>query len=91
VRTAILPARTFTLAEDYHQKYYLKRLSKVTSELRAYYPDERAFTDSTAVMRANAWAGGGLERTVLESDADRLGLSPAAREALRAHAGPTCR
>jgi peptide-methionine (S)-S-oxide reductase len=91
VRTEILPLGTFTLAEDYHQKYYLKRLVKPVAELRALFPSERAFTDSTAVMRANALAGGEVEKAVLERDLERLGLSRAAREELAGRAGPLCR
>ena len=52
VRTELREAETFYRAEDYHQKYYLRR-SPDFEELRARFDDERAFIDSTEAARAN--------------------------------------
>ena len=79
VFTAIEPAGSFTQAEDYHQKYELRHLAPVWKEFLAMYPTTDALLHSTAVARANAWAGGALP-ALPEAD---LGLSPAATEVLR--------
>lgn len=75
VRTEIAPLQTFWIAEDYHQKYRLRHEPELLDELRAYYPDERDFVDSTAAARINGYldgfgAGGQLDRELGE-----LGLS----------------
>lgn len=55
--TAIEPFREFHRAEDYHQKYYLTHDKLLDAELRRMFPSQRAFEDSTLVMRLNALAG----------------------------------
>lgn len=83
IATPILPATKFTLAEDYHQKYYLKQSRDLAGELRRYYPDEKDFTNSTAVMRANAYVGGHGGLKQLEAELAGLGLSEAGGGRLR--------
>ena len=51
----------FTWAEDYHQKYYLRRNKTVALELKGRFPTIEEFVDSTATARANAILGGFLE------------------------------
>ena len=58
VQTELLPATAFWRAEDYHQKYRLRRHPSWTAALEAVYPDPRDFTDSTAAARLNGLAGG---------------------------------
>lgn len=86
VETAILPLDTFWRAEDYHQKYYLRRYRDVASALRRLFPDEASFIDSKAAMRANAFIGQDASADIVQSDIERLGLDPKMTEALRAHA-----
>ncbi len=81
--TAIEPAGVFTRAEDYHQKYLLRRESDLWAELERIYPDPIAFTDSTAVARVNGYLGGYGTISALERDFPRLGLSDGARRLLR--------
>jgi len=83
IATPILPATKFTLAEDYHQKYYLKQSRDLAGEFRRYYPDEKDFTNSTAVMRANAYVGGHGGLKQLEAELARLGLSETGAARLR--------
>ncbi len=83
VLTAILSADKFYLAEDYHQKYLLKRKKKLYAELARYYPDERDFINSTAVARACGYVDGNGTAESLEADIDSLGLSDEAKEILR--------
>ena len=56
--TLILPYTGFTRAEDYHQKYYLRNTAALMDQYKDRFPDENAFTDSTAVARVNGYIGG---------------------------------
>lgn len=77
VRSELQPYRTFTWAEDYHQKYYLRRNKTVALELKERFPDYRDFVNSTAVARANACLGGFWQPT--PADLEELGFSEQAR------------
>lgn len=84
VHTKIVPLRTFTLAENYHQKYLLKQQSQLTAELTRIYPLKQDFIDSTAAARLNGYVGGNGSPDQLAREIDRLGLSPGGRQALEA-------
>jgi peptide-methionine (S)-S-oxide reductase len=82
VATALEPLRSFTPAEDYHQKYYLRGVRAVAAAYHRVYPDERDFAASTAVARVNGYLGGhGGPARLAEEIAD-LGLAGEARAAL---------
>jgi peptide-methionine (S)-S-oxide reductase len=85
VATPIVPDARFYLAEDYHQKYYLRHDKLLMAELAAYTP--AAFVDSTAAARLNGYAAGQGSRTQLEAELDVLQLSPAAIAHLRGKLG----
>jgi peptide-methionine (S)-S-oxide reductase len=74
----LLPLATFHRAEDYHQKYYLRRYTDLMREFSAY--SEREFEDSTVAMWLNACVGGYLKREALEAELERLGLPEAERQ-----------
>jgi peptide methionine sulfoxide reductase MsrA len=61
VHTEVQDYTDFTLAEDYHQKYYLRRNKTVALELKGRFPTLEEFTNATATMVANAILGGFLE------------------------------
>jgi peptide-methionine (S)-S-oxide reductase len=82
VETQILPAGTFYLAEDYHQKYSLRRREVFYQELEAIYPKVEDLIASTAAARLNGYLGGYGTRAQLERELDSLGLSLTAREQL---------
>jgi methionine-S-sulfoxide reductase len=82
VRTQILPLRSFTLAEDYHQKYLLNRQSELARELIRIYPIRSDFINSTAVARLNGYVGGYGQLDQLNQELPLLGLSPTGRELL---------
>ena len=81
-RTPILPVGTFTVAEDYHQKYELRNDDPLEREFRAMYPSEADFMNSTAAMRVNAILAG--HGKGLRDEIARYGLSDAARRRLEA-------
>jgi hypothetical protein len=74
----------FWLAEDYHQKYYLRNSHQIMGEFRAMYPRDHEFVESPAAMRANAHVYGSPCARV-ERDLPLLGLSDAAGKYLLAH------
>lgn len=78
VTTAIEAAVPFTLAEDYHQKYYL-RSTPLWKEYTAIYPKMSDLLRSTAVTRANAWVSGQTKKSDL-ADLPKMGLSDAGRK-----------
>lgn len=80
------PVGVFTRAEDYHQKYYLQQ-SNVVKDFYAMFPDDLAFTDATATMRANAIVGGYLPRQQVEALLPQLGVSEATATSLLKLAG----
>ena len=81
VYTAIEPAGTFYQAEDYHQKYRLKRKGEAFGQLLAIYPQMDDLVRSTAATRLNAWAAGWGTDADRDRDLPKMGAlatSPAA-------------
>lgn len=82
VRTEILDANSFTIAEDYHQKWYLRRSGGRWLELlERTYPDPAALRDSTAAARLNGYLGGNGHPTPEQLQED-LGIGPDEARAL---------
>lgn len=81
--TQILPYTGFTRAEDYHQKYYLRTNSAFMSQYEGRFPNEDAFTDSTAVARVNGYIGGNGTIEQLAREKEELGINSEAVEALQ--------
>jgi peptide-methionine (S)-S-oxide reductase len=82
IQTEILPASEFTLAEDYHQKYFLQAETLFVKDFRAIYPSIGDFVNSTATARVNGYVGGYGTLAALKEELDQLGLSDAGREKL---------
>ncbi len=82
VFTQILPAGEFYLAEDYHQKYFLRRDPVLLNELTQRYPNTRDLVASTAAARLNGYVAGYGNRAGLEAELNSLGLSPAGNQKL---------
>ena len=72
----------FTWAEDYHQKYYLRKNRLLTMELKSRFPSTEDFVNSTAATKANAILAGHL--CLREDELEALGFSAEARSQLLA-------
>ena len=80
IGTEIAPLVQFTLAEERHQKYYLKRYSNATQKLREHFLTEEAFNNATLVARLNSFVKGygtlsSLKEEIMQrerEDADKL-------------------
>jgi peptide-methionine (S)-S-oxide reductase len=75
VQTVILPFTGFTLAEDYHQKYYLRQTPALVQELSRYYPDPGDLVNSRAAARLNGYVAGYGSPAQLKEELPGLGLS----------------
>jgi peptide-methionine (S)-S-oxide reductase len=84
VFTNVLSASEFYLAEDYHQKYFLRRAPELLNELTAIYSSVKDFVASTAAARLNGYVAGYGSRAGLEAELSNLGLSPAGNKRLLA-------
>ncbi len=82
VETDVVPLTTFTPAEDYHQKYYLRRSRDLVAALVQLTGDEHAFMDSTAAARLNAYFGNDVKAAEVERELAALGLEPGTVAAL---------
>ena len=82
VKTEVVPLRSFTMAEDYHQKYILKRHYELKNEMSRIYPHHQDFVDSTAVARLNGYAGGHGTKDQLMREIKSLGLSSEGKKVL---------
>lgn len=82
VITQVLPAGTFFLAEDYHQKYNLRQYQSIFDEIAAVYPQTEQLIASTAAARLNGYLGGYGTRDQLEEELSGLGLSQASADLL---------
>jgi peptide-methionine (S)-S-oxide reductase len=82
VKTEVVPLRSFTMAEDYHQKYILSRHYDLKNEMTRVYPRHQDFVDSTAVARLNGYAGGYGTRDQLSQEIESLGLSAEGKKVL---------
>jgi peptide-methionine (S)-S-oxide reductase len=83
ISTELLPFTGFTRAEDYHQKYYLRNTRALMDQYKDRFPNEDAFTDSTAIARVNGYIGGNGTTQLLEKEGSELGISTEGVEALR--------
>ena len=81
VRTEVAPFQAFTLAEDYHQKYYLRRHREAAAEFKVQYPMLLEFINAFSTMRVNALLGGQLEFE--EGELRDFGLSEKVMKMLR--------
>ncbi len=82
VKTQIVPIRSFTMAEDYHQKFTLKGNKGLKKEMTDMYPLHLDLVNSTAAARLNGYLGGYGSAEQLTEEIERLGLSAEGKKAL---------
>lgn len=75
IKTEIRPLEEFTIAEDYHQKYYLQNNTTFMSEFEKMYPDMESFIHSTAAARVNGYLGGYGSHSQFHCEEEILGLT----------------
>jgi methionine-S-sulfoxide reductase len=74
VYTEIIPASEFYLAEDYHQKYYLRNAQELMQVFKEIYPADADFVSSTSAARINGYLGGYGKSSELEKELSGAGL-----------------
>jgi peptide-methionine (S)-S-oxide reductase len=75
ITAPIITGARFYLAEDYHQKYYLRHERVLMRELEDYSP--RQLVDSTVAARLNGYVAGRGTAAQLREELAGLGLSAA--------------
>lgn len=94
-KTEVRPAPRFWIAEDYHQKYYLRGKKGLLAALLGPGADGARVRESTLAARANGWVAGYGTAEQIAAEIDALELGEKAREALRRALGErapvTCR
>lgn len=83
IETDIAPFTAFTLAEEYHQKYYLKRYPKAFEQLRGLMSDPSMLTDSTFAARLNGFVKGCGEKERLLDEISGWPISEGAQDVLK--------
>jgi peptide-methionine (S)-S-oxide reductase len=82
VGTMIEAATAFFPAEDYHQKYLLRKSSSIYSTLRGTYPEEADFVAATVSARLNGYLDGKGDLAEVEKELNRSDIPAMNRGAL---------
>lgn len=82
VHTRVEPFTRFWMAEDYHQKYYLRQDRALMKEFHTFYPHDAELVASTAAARVNGYLAGFGSKVQLGREIDSLGLSDEGRRRL---------
>ncbi|ANU27247.1 peptide-methionine (S)-S-oxide reductase MsrA [Planococcus versutus] len=82
IETEIAPVSEFTLAEERHQKYYLKRYPKALEQLAELYPNNALLKDSTFAARLNGFVKGFGTKGSVREDIAQWSIGVAEKERL---------
>jgi len=80
IYTKIIPYNQFTLAEDYHQKYYLRRIPNCKELLNL--KSDRELVDSPVATKLNAYIVGYGDFTEIQKYLESLDIKKSAKEKL---------
>ena len=72
----------FYIAENYHQKYYLRETPVLLQEILSIYPKPEDFINSRATARLNGYLAGYGDPATLQKELDSLGLSESGKQRL---------
>lgn len=75
VLTEIIPYKNFTLAELYHQKYYLQVEQRLMQDALRNHENFEGFINSTTAARLNGYVGGYGDPATLEKELESYRLS----------------
>jgi peptide-methionine (S)-S-oxide reductase len=81
--TEILHYTGFAIAEDFHQKFRLRRDPVLMKAFRDLFPEERSFVDSTEAARVNGFLAGFGDPAIYSGETPLWGLPTEAWERLR--------
>jgi peptide-methionine (S)-S-oxide reductase len=81
--TEIAPYSGFYLAEDKHQKYYLKRYTNAIEKLSTLYPSQDDLINSTLAARLNGLAKGYTNLEHIKNEIDQWPTSPSNRKMMK--------
>lgn len=82
IQTEMAPYSTFYVAEDYHQKYYLKRYAKAVEQVKKIFRDHQDFVNSTIAARLNGFVAGHGSLGALKEEMEQWKLSDEELETL---------
>lgn len=82
IETDIAPYDHFTLAEERHQKYYLKRYPRILEQLAPHYSNEEELRNSIFAARLNGFAKGFGSREKLMAEIAYWNISEQNRRVL---------
>jgi len=82
IPTAVISYTNFYLAEEYHQKYYLRTNSTLFLEISLIYTDSSDLLNSTAAARLNSYIAGFGDEDTVQAQLDEYGLSADGRKEL---------
>ncbi|WLR51921.1 peptide-methionine (S)-S-oxide reductase [Bacillus tianshenii] len=85
IQTEIQAYSTFYLAEDYHQKYFLKRFANATAVIQRLFPNHESFVDSTIAARLNGFVKGFGKMNDLKQEIENWGLREEEKQELLNH------
>jgi peptide-methionine (S)-S-oxide reductase len=80
MRTPLREFDRFHPASASHQKHHLRTHRELMSAFRSVFPDDTAFTASTAAMRVNSAIAGFSETALIRQELPEYGLSESAAE-----------
>jgi peptide-methionine (S)-S-oxide reductase len=84
VHTRLLALDRFYRAEDYHQKYYLRRRADLMKTFNAVFRKPIDFADATISMRVNAYLAGHGSLETVRRELEKHGLSESDAARIRA-------